>query len=133
MNTISERAMQAASKPKPRDPTDRERLREEWRLASAAFILADDAYQRAKEGRQIFLDAIIGELMAADEKMKSTTAERMARTSRAYTDYLAKMHDMRRKAQEMKLEAENLDRRYWENVSHEANARAEMRMTGAAR
>ena len=128
----SDRAI-AANKSMPRDPTDREQLREVWRMAAMASVLADDAYHRAREGRQIFLDEIVGELMDANRDLKLAAAERLARTSDAYKDYVTTMHDLRRRSDEMKITAADADRKYWENVSHEANTRAEMRMTGAAR
>lgn len=133
MNTISERALNAASKPTPRDPTDRERLREEWRLAAMAHVLADNTYQRAKEGKAIFHSELVGELMDANRGMKLTQAERMVTASPQYKEYVTTMHELRRRAAEAKIVAEDLDRKYWENVSLEANARAEMRMTGSSR
>lgn len=112
---------------------DREQLREEWRKLAAAHLKADDEYQRAKEGKQIFLDELIAELIAAEPGMKQATAERMARTSAAYKAEHERVHNLRRKASEAKLAAANADREYWECVSEDANARAEMKMTGFAR
>lgn len=113
--------------------SDRENLRELWRIAAVAHELAYDAYQRAKEGRQIFLDELVGELMNANRGMKATTAERMARTSDAYKDYITQMHNFRREAAQLKIKMSDADRRYWEAVGHDANRRAEMKMTGFAR
>lgn len=113
--------------------TDRELVREHWRMAAAAHALADDQYKRAKEGKAIFFDELVGELMAATPGMAASTAERMARTSQAFKDYVERMHEFRRETAELKLKMADADRRYWECVGHDANRRAEMKMTGFAR
>jgi len=111
----------------------RDELRERWRLASIAAIDAEDKAGRAKEGKAIFLDQIIETLLEQaeekGEKLAQTKAERMARTSDQYKSYLRKMHDMRKTADLLRLDAQDKDRRYWEGVSSEATYRAEMRMS----
>lgn len=126
--TVSERAS-ALVKPMPLDPRDRDLLREAWRVASQAFIEADDDHQRSKEGKQIGLDRLIGEMMAADPGMKAATAERLARSSELYAQWTESIHNKRRHASELKLAAADADRRYWECVSQEATDRAERKMT----
>jgi hypothetical protein len=110
------------------NPHDRDHLRELWRTASENHIADDDEYQRAKTGEKIFLDELVGELLAATPEMKLGTAERLARTSQAYKDCVERVHNLRRVASESKLAAADADRRYWEQVSTEATARAERRM-----
>ena len=115
------------------NPHDRDHLRELWRTAAEKHIAADDEYQRAKEGLKIFLDELIGELLAATPEMTLGTAERLARTSDAHKEEMGQVHHLRRKAADLKLVAADADRRYWESVSQEASARAEMKLTGYAR
>lgn len=112
---------------------DREILREKWREAEAKADAKDDEYQRAKEGKQIFLDDLIGELIVAEPGLKQATAERMARTSDAYKNEVKRVHDLRREVSALKLAAKNADRAYWEQVADDARDRAEMKMTGFAR
>jgi hypothetical protein len=106
--------------------TDRDHLRETWRLAALAWVEADDKASRAEEGRSIFLNELINGLIEAGQR--KTDAERIARTSDQWKSYVRKMHEMRRLANIARVEEKNRDRTYWESVSHEANARAERRM-----
>ena len=112
---------------------DREILREQWRVAESNADTADDEHQRAKEGKTIFLDEIINELMAADHNLKHVIAERIARTSEAYKAEVERVHDLRRETAKLKLIAKDLDRQYWEAVSHDATDRAERKMVGYSR
>lgn len=111
----------------PRDPTDRDRLREEWRVASDELIDIDDRYQRLKEGKSIFYDELVAGLIEGG--MKVGVAERTANTSQAHKDYLRKMHDARKDAAKKRLDVENKDRIYWANVSKEATDRKERGMS----
>ena len=129
----SERATAAAAQGMAINPHDRDHLRESWRVAAAAHIAAEDAYLRQKQGIAILFDRLVGELIAAEPATKIATAERMARMSDAYIAATETMQDMRRHASDLKLAAADADRKYWESVSQEASARAEMKMTGYAR
>lgn len=115
----------------PRDAGDRDRLREEWRLAALAAVEAKDKADRAKEGKSIFLDELIGTLLEQNPQMKKADAERLANTSDAYKRYLGKMHELRRLAAVAEIDAENTNRLYWDNNNREADARAEMKMMRA--
>ena len=105
---------------------DRDRMREEWRLAAVAWVMADDKASRAEEGRSIFLNELLNGLIEAGQK--KTDAERIARTCEQWKSYLRKMHELRRLANLARVEERNRDRIYWEYVAQEANARAERRM-----
>ncbi len=111
----------------PRDPYDRDRLREEWRLAALEWVRAEDIASRLEEGRRIVLDGMTLELVESGESV--TRAEKAARTSDKFKTYIRKMHDARLAANELKIEKENLDRLYWALASQEANDRAERRMS----
>lgn len=127
--TNSQRAM-AGVRPIPRDGSDRDRLREEWRLLALEAVDAKDKADRAREGKSIFLDELIGTLLEQNPQMKKTDAERLANTSDAYKRYLSKMHEMRRLSAVAEIEAENANRLYWDNNNREADARVERRMAG---
>ncbi len=111
----------------PRDPRDRDRLREEWRLAELAASDAEDAARRMKEGKQILLDRMVLNQIDGAEKVAISRAEMYARTSSEYKTYIDEMHDAMKLASDLGIEAKNKDRLYWESVSHEATERAERR------
>lgn len=129
--SISQRAIDANSGPLiqevPRDPTDRDRLREEWRVAADRFVDLDDHAQRLKEGKSIFFDELVAELIATG--LRVGEAERTANTCQRHKDYLRKMHDARRDAARQRVEVENRDRIYWSHVSREATDRADRKMS----
>lgn len=127
--TTSQRAM-AGVRSIPRDGSDRDRLREEWRLLALEAVDAKDKADRAREGKSIFLDQLIGTLLEQNPQMKKSDAERLANTSAALKSYLGKMHEMRRIAAVAEIEAENANRIYWDNNNREADARVERRMAG---
>ena len=106
---------------------ERDRLREEWRLAAVAWVEADDRASRMEEGRSIMLNEMINSLIEAGVKSRAD-AERTARTSDAWKKYCRSMHDARRQANLAKVEEKNRDRIYWELVSIEATQRAERKM-----
>jgi len=110
---------------------DRDALRERWRVAAVKAAQADDTAARRKEGKSIFLDALIETLIeqaeARGEKLTQAKAERMARTSASYKSYLGKMHDARLEADMLRIAERDLDRQYWASVSQEATYRAEAR------
>lgn len=112
---------------------DRDHLREKWRLSAVEAAQAEDRAARAREGKAIFLDGLIETLIeqAEDEsrKLSQAKAERMARTSDAFKKYLRTMHDLRLKAELLRITERDLDRQYWAMVSSEATFRAEMRLT----
>jgi hypothetical protein len=131
--SISQRAVAASSRPLvqdiPHDAQDRDRLREEWRLAALKWVELDDNAQRLKDGKSIFFDELVATLLEHNKELRQTQAERMANTSDAYKQYLRKMHDARKAAAVQRIESEDADRRYWAHVNHEANERTERRMT----
>jgi hypothetical protein len=126
----SARALQArALEPTeaPRDPYDRDRLREEWRLAALAWAAAEDQAERLDEGRKVLLDRLTLEIAA---EVKSIERARMvARTSWQFQEWLADMHAAKRKANDCRIAMQNADRLYWAHVGNEANERVEKRLS----
>lgn len=128
--SIAQRAIAASGPPMvqdiQRDPADRDRLREEWRLAADKFVELEDLHLRLKEGKSIFYDELVANLIEGG--MKVGQAERTANTCDAHKKYLRSMHDARKAAALQRNEMEDRDRIYWAHVSKEANARREMAM-----
>ena len=110
----------------------RDELRERWRISEVAAVQARDKAERARQGREILFDQMVDNLLsqAGEEgrKLSTAAAERMVRTSDGYRRYLRQMHDLKLKADLLKVEAQNSDRLYWEMVSSEATYRAEARL-----
>jgi hypothetical protein len=125
----SARALQARppqTEEYPRNPYDRDRLREEWRLAALAWAAAEDEAARLDEGRKVLLDRMALELQ---QEVRSLERARMiARTSDEFGGYLARLHTAKRKANDARITMLDADRRYWANVGSEANERVEKRM-----
>ena len=130
MMTLSERA---ASRIEPQqmriDPGNRDHARELWRLKSLEWSKAKDHAERMKAGKDLLLDQMVIELMEETPGMSATKAERMARVSEQFQGWIEHMHDAIRVAQDLKIEAESLDRAYWSLVTGEANERAEKRLS----
>lgn len=128
--SIAQRAIAASGQPLvqdvARDANDRDRLREEWRLAADKYVELDDHYQRLKEGKSIFYDELVANLIEGG--MKAGQAERTANICDAHKNYLRRMHDARKAAALQRNEMEDRDRIYWAHVSREATTRREMAM-----
>lgn len=135
--SIAQRAIAAAApapiiQEVPRDAGDRDRLREEWRLAADLLIELDDRYQRLKEGKSIFFDELVEAILeqsTPDKKITQDAAKRAANTCQAHKDYLRRMHDARLAAARQRVETEDRDRKYWQHVSREATERRERSMS----
>lgn len=121
--------MTTSVKPLPIDNRNRDHVREQWRLASLEWSAAEDRASRLESGKKLFLGDAVSRLKAGNEQMSEAKAERIAVTSPQYRDYLRKMHDARREANDLKIMAEDANRLYWELVNSEANERVERRMS----
>lgn len=124
--TISARATATVQEP-TRNTLDRDHLREAWRLAALAWSEAEDAASRLEEKRKIFLDEAA--LRLHEDGMPMSRAEKEARASLNFSKLCERMHNARRKANDLRIAMQNADRMYWEAVNQDANSRAEMRMT----
>lgn len=121
--------MTASVKTLPVDNRNRDHVREQWRLASLEWSAAEDLASRLESGKKLFLADAISRLKVTSETMSEAKAERIAVTSQHYKDYLRKMHDARRQANDLKIMAEDANRSYWELVNSDANERVERRMS----
>jgi hypothetical protein len=124
--TISQRAL-AASQDRAPDHSNRDDLRELWRLAALSAARKKDVAGRMDEGRKILLSVLTKQLV--DGGLAVSKAEMEARASQTFRDHVEAMHIAKLEADEAWIEAENQDRIYWAHVSHEATERAERRMT----
>ena len=124
--SISDRARAAVTE-MPRKASDRDRLREEWRLLALRRNEAEDRAKRYEEGRKILLARLRLELIEAGEK--PTRVDDIARNSKQFRAYCQRMFDARKYANDLHIEAENADRLYWSQNNAEAQQRAEMRMS----
>lgn len=125
MDKISDRAIAASIKPDeiPHDPFDTDRLSEEWRIAKSQLIDLESNAEQLAEGRTIFRDALIDELIATG--LSEAAAKRAANTCERYKNYIRKMHDAKRAMRVKQLDVEMKDRAYWKAVRREAAARDE--------
>jgi hypothetical protein len=108
-------------------------LREEWRVIAFEWSAAHDVANRYDEGRKLLLDEITLRLREMEPGLSLTLAEKQARTSQQFKDYLRSMYDAQRKAQDLRIKMQDADRCYYEQVGQEALGRAEMRLTGAGK
>ena len=108
-------------------------MREEWRLRALEWSKAHALASELSEGRKLLLDEMTLRLCSDDEKLSLAKAEKIARTSVQFRAYLRRLYDAERLAQDLKIEASNLDRAYYEQVGSEAHERASMRLHGVGR
>ncbi len=108
----------------------REHLSELIRLAEMAWIAQEHDASCREEGRKIVLCNMVNEMLAQKLEKSAAAAERTARTSKQFGDYLRLMFDSRRKANELRAAWKKQERTYWGLASHEATERRQMQMAG---
>ena len=123
--SISQRALGVSDI--PRDPTDRDRLREEWRLLALEWSKLEDQATRLEEAKKILMAVAIDHMVSGG--LAVNRAENACRSSEEYKDHVSFMCDARRAANDAKIAMENADRIYWANINEEANARTERRLS----
>lgn len=111
----------------PVDLSDRDHIREAWRLKAHEHVKAESRARQLEEGRKVLLSKMILKLIEAGTP--TTKADKVARASDEFGKYLRTMFDAREAADDLKIEVENLNRIYYENASREANERIERRMS----
>lgn len=87
----------------------------------------EDVASQLEEGRSIVLAQEILKLMEGG--MSKAKADQVARAGTEFKQYVRRMHDARRAANDAKVDKEYADRLYWRRNNTEAQMRAEMRMT----
>lgn len=107
----------------------RKYLSEQVRLAERNFNAHDDNASRLEEGRSILLASMKLNLVDGGICKSMSAAEEHARSAEQWKNYVRKMHDARREANDARAEWRALERDYWAAVSDEASERQQMRLT----
>ncbi len=97
---------------------------EQYRLAALRWNAADGAARMLEECRS----AVLSQMMMKLGEIPVTKAEMLAKGSPEWDEYNRSMVKSREKANELKIEAEFLKMKFWEQQGHEASKRAEMRL-----
>ena len=116
--TNSQRALQGRDV--PRNANDGDRLREEFRIKAEKWAELKDLADRLEEGRPMLKDEII--LAMIGEGKPASQAERLARVSQQYKDYVKRLFDTKRAANDAwnamrlaEMEWKDLHRKDWNN------------------
>jgi hypothetical protein len=97
---------------------------ERYRLAAESWVDLDGAARMLEAGKDIVLSQMIGRR----SDMPVARAEREAKASDEWRDYIAKMVKARTVANRQKVEVEFLRMKFSEWVASDANARAERKL-----
>lgn len=99
-------------------------ISEQYRIVAKQWVAANTAADMLEECKS----AVLSQKMRALGDMPVSRAEMEVRASDEWTDYVRQMVEARGKANLLKVQCEYLKMRHSEQQSHEANARAEMRL-----
>jgi hypothetical protein len=109
----------------------REKLRHEWKKLADEWVYRESKASEYEEGKKVLLAEmqmnLINEAEKEGQKLAIGKAELIARASDQFKDYLRKMYDAQRAANQARMDRDDADRRYWESVGKEADSRAERR------
>lgn len=100
---------------------------EVWRLKAEEWAQLNRVAGLLEDGKSVVLSQLVNALVADGKSVAA--AEREAKASEKYGDYLKSMHNAREKANFARIAADYEKEKIWENKSADANARAERRMT----
>lgn len=110
------------------DNWDYRPLSEKYRLAASDYVKAEARARELEEGKSVFLSQAISALCLEDHKLSVAKAEREAKSSQTYKDYLRRMHDARTEANMRKIDCEVLKMSHTEQTMIQAAARDERRL-----
>lgn len=99
-------------------------ISEQYRLASLKWVKANAAADLLEETKS----AVLSQRMAKLGDVPVSHAERAVKSSPEWQEHIEKIVDARREANEMKVEADFLRMKFYENQSAEASKRAEMKL-----
>ena len=97
---------------------------EQFRIVAKEWVTADGSARLLEESKT----AVLSQMMKALGDKPAAHAERDVKSSREWSDYLAKMTDARTAANMKKVNMEYLRMKFQEWSSENANKRAEMRL-----
>lgn len=109
-------------------PAHEQPVSEQFRLVARQWSDEDAAASLLEELKTTTLEKIKSGVIA-NETMSENKAERLAKCTPEWTEYIEKMCAHRAKANRLKLQMEYLRMRFSEAQSHEANARHEARLS----
>lgn len=106
-------------------PNDERLVSEKFRLAAIAFVELDGAARMLEACR----DVVLSQMIQARNDMPVARAERAAKSSTEWAEYIRKMVEARTAANMKKVEMEFYKMRHMESTSFEANMRHEARLS----
>lgn len=104
--------------------SDNEYISEQYRVIAKEWVDLDAAATLLEETKSAFLS----QRMTSLGDIAVTKAEKIVKATPEWTDYITKMVDTRKRANLKKVQLEYLKMKFWEQNSHEASKRAEMRL-----
>lgn len=107
----------------------RKHLSELVRIAELEWNAADDNASRLEEGRSIIMADMKLELVSSGTAKSLNQADDYVRSSQKWKDYVRKMHDARRVANDLRTEWRKLERDYFGANSDEKREQNQMRMS----
>lgn len=107
----------------------RRHLSELVRIAERTWAAEEDNASRLEEGRSIILADLKIDLVKRELAKSLSQAEDYARSSLKFKDYVRRMHDARRAANDARAEWRKLERDYFGAVSDEKGEQQQMRMS----
>ena len=114
-----------------REIPNRERsISERYRLAGDIWVTAKAKSDLADEHKTIIFAQIKTDLLAADPKLSETKAERLARITDQWSEFVSSMVELRRAANKARHDLACIEMEFREWQSRNASARAEMGMGG---
>lgn len=99
-------------------------ISEQYRLAALEWVQLDAAARMLDEGKS----AYIAQQINLQGDMSHAKADRIVRSSKAYSDYIKNMVNAKTSANKAKVELEYIRMKHMENTSAEANARSERKL-----
>lgn len=96
---------------------------EQFRLAAELWADREAAASLLEESKS----AMLARRMSDLGDIPINKAERIVKSSQAWTDYIAQMCADRAAANKARVQCEYLKMKFWEHNSHEASRRSEMR------
>ena len=103
-------------------------ISEQFRVVAKKWVEADQAASLMEETRTAVLSEIIAKTISNDISMPYNKAEMAAKSSPDYRVFVAKMVDLRRQANLLKVQMEYIRMRFSEEQSAQATARSERRL-----
>jgi hypothetical protein len=112
-----------------RELPEREKpVSEQFRLKSDEWADAENAAHILEEMKTATLETMKSKEIIAGPGIANNKAERLVKSSKAWSDYINKMCAARHKANKLKLELKYLGMRHREWIGANADARSERRM-----